>query len=54
MNRRVLFVAILIIISLNISGQPGNPSPGPIGGVIYLLLGGIGYGIYKLRKNKLR
>jgi hypothetical protein len=38
------FVSLLI-------AQPGNPGSGPIGGVVYLLLAGLGLGYISLRKK---
>ena len=52
-NKRLIWVVGLLLIMNSIAfGQPGNPGDGPIGGIIYLLLAGVGFGIYSLRKKR--
>lgn len=52
-TKKVLLVSlILLIVQQGIFAQPGNPSPGPVGGVVYLLLAALGLGIFTLRKKK--
>lgn len=48
------FLAILLIAFLGMEGllaQPVNPSPGPVGGIVYLLIAALGFGVYKLKDS---
>ena len=47
-----IYVLIFLLSPALVFAQPGNPGNGPIGGLIYLLLAGLGVGIVSLRKNK--
>ncbi len=52
MNLRLFNILLLILIPVFIWAQPSHPSNGPIHGVIYLLLAGLGFAFYKLKGNK--
>lgn len=45
-------IAFLFLAQAILHAQPGNPGSAPIGGVIYLLLAGLGFGVYSLRKKR--
>jgi len=54
--KKFVFTALLIFSTLNILlAQPGDPGGDPdipiTGGILYLLLAGIGYGAYHIKKK---
>jgi hypothetical protein len=52
LNRNYIVAVTLFLSVLRLSAQPGHPGDGPVGGVRYLLLAGIGLAFVSLRKKK--
>jgi hypothetical protein len=53
---RILSIALLLtLVAASVWAQPGNPGQNPFipvtGGILYLLLAGLGYGFYEIRKK---
>jgi hypothetical protein len=51
-NLKKSLLLLFLFSCVIVSAQPGNPSDGPIYGIIYLILAGIGVGIFGLRKKR--
>lgn len=49
-------ISLLLLSTLWVYGQPGNPpgNPVPITGLEYLLIGGGAYGVSRLLKKKIK
>lgn len=53
MNKSALIVVVILFISSPcIWAQPDHPVNGPIGGVVYMLLSAVAFGVYSLRRKR--
>jgi hypothetical protein len=51
-NLKKSLLLLFLFSCLAVSAQPGHPSDGPVHGIIYLILAGIGVGIFGLKKRR--